>query len=73
MNVLHRCSGGGARQCVKACKSPWCDKFPRGSYGMQSWRRKAWICKHILTARQRLDETLLGEGTSITPALWDWS
>ena len=29
---------------------------------MQSWRRKARICKHILTARQRLDELLLGEG-----------
>ena len=28
---------------------------------MQSWRRTARICKHILTARQRLDESLLGE------------
>ena len=45
----------------KACNSPWCDKFPRGSHEMQSWRRKARICKHILTARQRLDESLLGE------------
>ena len=43
------------------CNSPWCDKFPRGSHKMQSWRRKARICKHILTARQRLDESLLGE------------
>ena len=45
----------------KAINSPWCDKFPRGSHEMQSWRRKARICKHILTARQRLDESLLGE------------
>ena len=37
----------------RACNRPWCDK--------QSWRRKARICKHILTARQRLDESLLGE------------
>ena len=27
----------------KACNSPWCDKFPRGSYEMLSWRRKARI------------------------------
>ena len=40
----------------KACKSPWCDKFPRGTHEMQAWRRKACICGHILTARQRLDE-----------------
>ena len=51
----------GQKLVWKACKSPWCDKFPRGSYEMQSWRRKARICKHILTARQRLDELLLGE------------
>ena len=72
MDVRHRCSGGsiapdqagdfcgrsrGQKLVWKACKSPWCDKFPRGSYEMQSWRRK-----HILTARQRLDESLLGEG-----------
>ena len=45
----------------KACNSR-CDKFPHGSHEMQSWRRKARICKHILTARQRLDESLLEEG-----------
>ena len=44
----------------KACKIPWCDKFPRGSFEMHSWRRKTRICKHIITARQRLDEWLLG-------------
>ena len=32
------------------------------SYEMQSWQIKARICKHILTARQRLDESLLCEG-----------
>ena len=49
-------------QVWKACKSAWCDKFPRGCYEMQSWRRKAQICKQNLTARQRLDELVLGEG-----------
>ena len=34
----------------------------RGGHDMQSSRRRARICKHILTARQRLDEWLLGEG-----------
>ena len=52
----------GQKLVWKACKSPWCDKFPRGSYEMQSWRRKARICKHSYTARQRLDELLLEEG-----------
>ena len=51
----------GQKLVWKACKSPWCDKFPCGGYEMQSWRRKALIYKHILTARQRLDELLLGE------------
>ena len=53
----------GRSQCQKlvwkACKSPSCDKFLCGSYEMQSWRRKSRICKHILAARQRLDELLL--------------
>ena len=48
-----------------------CDKFPRGSHEMQSWRRKARICKNILTARQRLDESLRGAPTTL--ARWGWS
>ena len=52
---------------------PWCNKFPHGSHEMQSWCRKARICKHILTARQRLDELLLERDISITLALWVWS
>ena len=24
----------------EACKSRWCDRFPRGSHEMQSWHRK---------------------------------
>ena len=40
----------------------WCDKFPHVSYEMQSWRRKSRICKHILTARQRLGEWLQVKG-----------
>ena len=50
----------GQKLVRKACKSTWCDTFSRGSHEMQSWRRKARICKHILTARQRLDEWLSG-------------
>ena len=51
----------GQRLVWKACKSPWCDKFPRGTHEMQAWRRKARICRCILTARQRFDEMLRGE------------
>ena len=62
----------GQKLVWKACKSPWCDKFPRGSCEMQSWRRKSRICKHILTAR--LDDLNFWErGTLTTLALWDWS
>ena len=46
----------------QACKSLWCDKFPRGSYEVQSWRRKSRNCNHIHTARQRVDELLLRDG-----------
>ena len=60
----------GQKLVWEACKSPWCDKFPLGSYEMQSWFRRSRICKHILTARQRLEELLLGEGTPFAPAPW---
>ena len=52
----------GQRLVLKACKSPWCDNFPRGSRELQAWRRKSRVCKDILTVRRRLDEALC-EGT----------
>ena len=52
----------GQKLVWRSCKSPCCNKFPRGSHEMQSWSRKSRIGKHILTARQRLDELLLGDG-----------
>ena len=69
----------GHKLVWQACKSPWCDKFPRGSREMHSWRRKSRICEHILTARQRLDELLLGDGLidytrslGLVQSCWYW-
>ena len=67
----------GQKLVWKACKCPWCDKFPRGSYEMQSWRRTSRICKHILTARQLLDSDSTnccsGRSTLTALAPWAWS
>ena len=67
-SIAHEAAGScrgrfqGQKLVWRACRSPWCDKFPRGSYEMQSRRRKSRVCKHIITARQRHDELLLGDG-----------
>ena len=42
------CGRSQARALVwQACKSPCCDKFPRGNHELQSWRRKSSVCSHI--------------------------
>ena len=62
-------SCGRSPDQTSARKSSLCDIFP-------SWRREARVCKHILTARQRLGNLLLGQRHSDdtrTPGLVSWA
>ena len=48
-------------------EAPWCDKFPRGSYEMQSWRGRSRICKHTFSLLDSgMTKCCLGMGTSTT-------
>ena len=57
----------------KACKSPWRDKFPRGSYGMQSWRRRHESASTFSLLDCDWTNSCWARGTSATLALWGWS
>ena len=59
----------GRSQGQKLVRQADATKFPRGSHEMQSWRKKSRICKHILTARQQLDNLRpLGSGPRVVGA-----